>query len=48
MPIVAGKIDLPAIAKACGFVYAFSVEDYGMPGRELAEAKERGFYVISV
>ena len=48
MPTVAGKIDLLAIAKACGFAYAFSVEDYGMLDRELAEAKEREFYVISV
>ena len=49
MPTVAGKIDLPAIAKACGYVYAVSVEDYGTLDRELAEAKEReGLSLIEV
>lgn len=41
MPTVAGQIDLPAIAKACGYGYAVSVEDFEGLDRELAAAKAR-------
>lgn len=41
MPTVAGQIDMPAIAKACGYGYAVSVEDFEGLDRELAAAKER-------
>lgn len=41
MPTVAGHIDLPAIAKACGYGFAVSVEDFEGLDRELAAAKAR-------
>ena len=42
MPTAAGNIDLPAIAKACGYPYAVSVATFEDLDRELEEAKERG------
>ena len=41
MPTVAAKIDLAAIAAACGYPYAVSAATYEELDRELAAAKER-------
>ena len=42
MPTVAGQIDLPAIAKACGYPHAVSVSDYDALDRALTEARNCG------
>ncbi len=42
MPTVAGRMDLPAIAIACGYPCAVTVNSYGELDRELAAARERG------
>ena len=42
MPTVAGGIDLVAIAKACGYPNAVSVNSFGELDRELQAAKARG------
>lgn len=41
MPTVAGNIDLVAIAKACGYPYAVSVDSFDALDRELEAAKGR-------
>ena len=41
MPTVASDIDLVAIAKACGYPYAVSVDSFEDLDKELNEAKER-------
>ena len=41
MPTVASEIDVPAIARACGYPYTARVADYDSLERELAAAKER-------
>ena len=41
MPTVAGSIDLPAAAKACGYPYAVSVDSFEALDRELQAAAER-------
>lgn len=41
MPTVANKIDLVAIARACGYPYAVSVDSFEKLDAELAEVKER-------
>ena len=41
MPTVAGKIDLVAIAKACGYPYAVSVADFNELNFEMDQAKKR-------
>jgi len=41
MPTVASNIDLVAIAKACGYKYAVSVDDFDNLDKELNAAKER-------
>ena len=41
MPTVAARIDLPAIARACGYRYAVSVSDFEALDRELAAARDR-------
>ncbi len=41
MPTVASSIDLVAIAKACGYKYAASVDDFDALDSELKMAKER-------
>lgn len=41
MPTVAGKIDLTAIARACGYPYAVCVEDLEALDQELEAAKSR-------
>jgi len=41
MPTVAGSIDLVAIAKACGYPYAVSVDSFEDLDRELVDAKSR-------
>lgn len=41
MPTVAGKIDLVAIAKACGYPYAVSVDSFEALDKELEAAKSR-------
>ena len=41
MPTVASNIDLVAIAKACGYKYAVSVDDFDDLDKELNAAKER-------
>ncbi len=41
MPTVASKIDLVAIAKACGYPYAVSVDSFEDLDRELENAKSR-------
>lgn len=41
MPTVAGQIDLPAIAKACGYCHAVSVDSFEELDRELTAAKVR-------
>lgn len=42
MPTVAGKIDLTAVAKGCGYPYAVCVDGFAALDRELAAAKRRG------
>lgn len=42
MPTVAGQIDLPAIAKACDYPYAISVDSFEELDREISAAKIRG------
>ena len=42
MPTVAGTVDLVAVAKACGYPYAVSVDNFGDLDKELSSAKERG------
>ena len=42
MPTVAGSIDLVAIAKACGYPNAVSVDSFEALDKELEAAKERG------
>lgn len=41
MPTVAGKADLVAIAKGCGYPYAVSVDSFSELDSELKKAKER-------
>lgn len=41
MPTVAGKLDLVGIAKACGYPYAVSVDNFVSLDRELKAARER-------
>jgi phosphonopyruvate decarboxylase len=41
MPTVASKIDLVGIAKACGYPYAVSIDEFEMLDMELKLAKER-------
>ncbi len=41
MPTVASNIDLVAVAKACGYPYAVSVDSFEELDKELNEAKER-------
>ena len=41
MPTVAGSIDLVGMAKACGYPYAVSVENFDALDRELENAKNR-------
>lgn len=41
MPTVAGQMDLPAVARACGYPYAVSVNSFEELDRELAAVKER-------
>lgn len=41
MPTVASKIDLTAIAKACGYPYTVRVDDFDSLDKELAAAKNR-------
>lgn len=41
MPTAAGSIDVPAIALACGYGYAVSVDDLGALDTELREAKAK-------
>ena len=41
MPTVAGKIDITAVAKACGYKYTVRVDDFDNLDRELIKAKER-------
>lgn len=41
MPTVAEGIDLPAIAKGCGYEYAVSVQDFATLDSELSAAKQR-------
>ncbi len=40
MPTVAGNIDIPAVAKACGYPYVCSVDNYEALDKELKSAKE--------
>ncbi len=42
MPTVAGNIDLVAVAKACGYPYAVSVDSFEKLDAELEAAKKRG------
>lgn len=42
MPTVAGKIDLVAIARACGYPNAVSVDNFADLDRELASARGKG------
>ena len=42
MPTVAGNIDLVAVAKACGYPYAASVDTFEKLDSELEAAKKRG------
>ena len=42
MPTVAGNIDLVAVAKACGYPYATSVDSFEKLDSELEAAKKRG------
>lgn len=49
MPTVADRIDIPAIARACGYPSAVSVDSYAVLDAALAEAKERdGLTLIEV
>ena len=49
MPTAAGKIDLPGIARACGYRYAASVEDPDALDRELETVKgQQGPVFLSV
>ena len=41
MPTVASQIDMVAIAKACGYSYAVSVDSFELLDKELKAAKER-------
>lgn len=41
MATVAGKIDLPAVAKACGYPYTASVNNFNDLDKELSKAKTR-------
>ncbi|MBD5529364.1 MAG: phosphonopyruvate decarboxylase [Lachnospiraceae bacterium] len=41
MPTVAGQMDIPTIAKACGYPYAVTVDSFEELDWELAAAKER-------
>lgn len=41
MPTVAGQMDIPAVARACGYPYAVSADSFEELDRELAAAKER-------
>ncbi len=41
MPTVASKLDIVAVAKACGYPYAVSVDSFEELDRELLEAKSR-------
>ncbi len=42
MPTVAGSVDLPAVASACGYPYAVSVDSFEALDAELGKAKARG------
>lgn len=46
MPTVAGHMNLPAIAGACGYPYAVSVESFEELDRELAAAKSRNVLTL--
>lgn len=41
MPTVANNMDFVGVAKACGYPYAVSVEDFGSLDRALSEARDR-------
>ena len=41
MPTVAGNVDFVAVAKACGYKYAVSVDSFEKLDQELLKAKER-------
>ena len=41
MPTVASKVDLVALAKACGYPYAVSVDTFETLDNELEQAKNR-------
>ena len=41
MPTVAGEIDIPAVARACGYPYAVSVDTLESLDSELQDARER-------
>ena len=41
MPTVADQVNIPEIAKACGYPYVVSVSDFVSLDRELKMAKER-------
>lgn len=42
MPTAAGKIDLAAVARGCGYAYAARADDFNTLDRELAAAGQRG------
>lgn len=46
MPTAAGQMDLPAIARACGYPYAVSVSSFEELDRELAAAGERNVLTL--
>ncbi len=49
MPTAAGSIDIPGVAKACGYPYAASADTFEALDRELSAAKERqGLSLIEV
>lgn len=49
MPTVAGTIDIPAIAKACGYKYAVCADSFEVLDKELEAAKNRsGLSLIEV
>lgn len=49
MPTVAGKMDFPAIAKACGYDTAEKVEDFSALDNALKKAKEaKGLHFVEV
>ncbi len=49
MPTAAGHVDIPAIAKACGYQYAVSVDNYEDLDKELYRAKNyKGLCMIEI